>query len=62
VLSHKSKTKVSYDLPEAWMYNKLIGEKVEVYYDPFDFSRILVTNHKDIRFIAQSAELQFQEH
>jgi hypothetical protein len=50
-------TKFSYDLPEQWMYNKLVGEKVEVYYDPFDFSRILVTNHKDIRFIAQSATL-----
>lgn len=49
--------KYSYDLPESWMYNKLIGELVEVYYDPFDFSRVLITNHKDIRFIAKSAEL-----
>lgn len=47
----------SYDLPETWMYNKLVGEKVEVYYDPFDFSRVLVTNHQDIRFVAKSAEL-----
>lgn len=50
--------KYSYDLPETWMYSKLKGELVEVYYDPFDFSRVLVTNHKDIRFIAKSAELQ----
>lgn len=52
-----SNCKYSYDLPESWMYNKLIGEKVEVYYDPYDMSRILVTNHQDIRFIAKTAEL-----
>lgn len=49
--------KYSYDLPETWMYNKMVGEKVEVYYDPFDMSRVLITDHKNIRFIAKSAEL-----
>lgn len=49
--------KYSYDLPESWMYNKLIGAKVNVLYDPFDMSRILVTNYDDIRFIATSAQL-----
>jgi hypothetical protein len=47
----------SYDLPETWMYNKLIGEKVSVVYDPFDMSRVLVTNYDSIRFVAQSAVL-----
>jgi hypothetical protein len=50
--------KYSYDLPEPWMYNKLIGAKVNVIYDPFDMSRVLITNHKDIRFIARTAQLQ----
>lgn len=49
--------KYSYDLPESWMYNDLIGEAVNVYYDPFDFSRVLVTNGADIRFIAKTAQL-----
>jgi Mu transposase, C-terminal len=40
------------------MYNNLIGSKVNVYYDPFDLSRVLVTNEKDIRFIARTAQLQ----
>lgn len=47
----------SYDLPEAWMYEKLRGAKVEVIYDPMDMSRVLCTNHDDIRFIAQTAQL-----
>lgn len=49
--------KYSYDLPEPWMYNKLQGAAVNVIYDPFDMSRVLVTNHDDIRFIATSATL-----
>jgi hypothetical protein len=48
--------KYSYDLPETWMYNKLVGERVEVYYDPYDMSRILVVGEKH-RFVARSAEL-----
>lgn len=47
----------SYDLPETWMYQKYIGAQVEVVYDPYDMSRILVTNHDDIRFVARSAVL-----
>ncbi|WP_346236119.1 Mu transposase C-terminal domain-containing protein [Niabella insulamsoli] len=50
-------TKYSYDLPEPWMYSKLIGAKVQLAYDPYDMSRILVTNNDDIRFVAQSAQL-----
>jgi hypothetical protein len=47
----------SYDLPEAWMYEKLRGAKVEIIYDPYDMSRVLCTNHDDIRFIAKTAQL-----
>lgn len=50
-------TKYSYDLPEPWMYSKLRGADVQVIYDPFDMSRVLITNNDDIRFIAQSAQL-----
>ncbi|MCH5690001.1 Mu transposase C-terminal domain-containing protein [Niabella sp. W65] len=49
--------KFSYDLPEAWMYNKLIGAQVNVVFDPFDMSRVLITNDDDIRFVAQTAQL-----
>lgn len=47
--------KYSYDLPESWMYKKLIGEKVWVIYDPYDMSRVLITDHDKIRFIAKDA-------
>ncbi|MEQ1677886.1 MAG: hypothetical protein ABL876_14345, partial [Chitinophagaceae bacterium] len=47
----------SYDLPEAWMYEKLRGATVEVIYDPYDMSRVLCTNHDDIRFVANTAQL-----
>ena len=47
----------SYDLPDTNMLLKFNGAKVNVYYDPYDMSRVLVTNNEDIRFIAQSAVL-----
>ncbi len=50
--------KFSFDLPESWMYEKLIGASVSVIYDPFDLSRVLVTNNAEIRFIARTAQLQ----
>ncbi len=49
--------KYSYDLPNPVEQMYLIGEKVNVIYDPYDLSRILVTNGKNIRFIANSATL-----
>lgn len=52
-----NKVQYSYDLPETWMYNKLQGADVKVIYDPFDMSRVLVTNESDIRFIAKTAQL-----
>lgn len=53
-----AKNNYSFDLPESWMYNKLVGAKVNVIYDPFDMSRALITNNDDIRFIAKTAQLQ----
>ncbi|MCC6290160.1 MAG: hypothetical protein IT249_19955 [Chitinophagaceae bacterium] len=52
-----NKVKYSYDLPEAWMYNKLCGAAVQVIYDPYDMSRVLITDNKGIRFIAKNAQL-----
>lgn len=49
--------RLSYDLPEAEMYNTLNGASVNVIYDPYDLSRVLITNHDDIRFIAKTAQL-----
>lgn len=49
--------KYSYDLPEEWMYKKLIGAKVQIMYDAHDMSRVLVTNHDEIRFVAKTAQL-----
>lgn len=50
-------SRYSYDLPQAWMYNDLVGEQVNVYYDPYDMSRVLITNGTNIRFIASTAQL-----
>jgi hypothetical protein len=49
--------KYKYDLPQSWMYDKYPGASVNIIYDPFDMSRVLVTNHDDIRFIARTAQL-----
>lgn len=49
--------KYSYDLPEPDMYRRLVGAKVQVIYDPYDMSRVLLTNHDDIRVIATEAQL-----
>lgn len=50
--------KYSYDLPDSAEMMQLIGCKVHVYYDPYDMSRVLVTDGEGIRFMAKSAELQ----
>jgi hypothetical protein len=47
----------SYDLPETSMYNKLAGASVSVIYDPYDLSKVLITNDDDIRFITNTAKL-----
>lgn len=49
--------KYSYDLPETEMYRRYAGAKVQVIYDPYDMSRVLITNHDDIHFIAKEAKL-----
>lgn len=49
--------KYSYDLPNYAENIYLIGKEVDVYYDPYDMSRVLVTDNDKVRFIAQSATL-----
>lgn len=49
--------KYSYDLPNYAEYIYMIGKQVDIYFDPYDMSRILVTNDADIKFIARSATL-----
>ncbi|OQP45882.1 hypothetical protein A4H97_32085 [Niastella yeongjuensis] len=51
-------TKYSYDLPDYVNMQHLIGSKVSVIYDPYDMSRVLITDHEKIRFIAREANLQ----
>lgn len=53
-----SNCQFSYDMPHSWMYDRYVGAKVNVIYDPFDMSRVLITNDDDIRFIATTAQLQ----
>ena len=50
--------KYSYDLPDYVNMQHLIGSKVSVVYDPYDMSRVLVTDHENIRFVAREANLQ----
>lgn len=50
--------KYSYDLPDCVNMMPLVGEKVSVVYDPYDMNRVLITNNKNIRFVAKSAILQ----
>jgi len=51
-------TAYSYDLPHYVGMTHLIGSKVTVIYDPYDMSRVLITNDADIRFVAHAATLQ----
>ena len=50
--------KYSYDLPDYVNMQQIIGNDVTVIYDPYDMSRVLITDDKNIRFIAKSATLQ----
>jgi hypothetical protein len=50
--------KYSYDLPNNDMLLHYNGADVTVVYDPYDMSRVLVTNYNDIRFVAHAANLQ----
>ena len=47
----------SYDLPDYNAMVQFIGARVWVYYDPYDMSRVLVTDEKNIRFVARDARL-----
>ncbi len=50
--------KYSFDIPASVDMLSIIGSKVNVIYDPYDMSRVLITNHQDIRFVATEATLQ----
>lgn len=50
--------KYSYDLPNYVDDMSLIGKEVFVHYDPYDMSRVLVTDGDRIRFICKHAVLQ----
>lgn len=43
--------KISYAVPPAF-YLPNVGKKVDVYYDPFNLSRVLVTDNERLRFMA----------
>lgn len=45
-----------YEIPEEF-YLETVGKKVQVIYDPLDFSRVLVTDGDRVRFVAHSYEL-----
>ncbi|MBS1642370.1 MAG: hypothetical protein JSR11_07790 [Bacteroidetes bacterium] len=47
----------SYDLPDYVKYQYLIGTKVNVIYDPYDMSRVLITDGEKLRMILRSATL-----
>jgi hypothetical protein len=44
-----------FEIPEAY-YLESVGKKVQVIYDPIDFSRVLVTDGASLRFIAHEYE------
>jgi hypothetical protein len=41
-----------YDIPDE-LYLQNVGKKVQVIYDPYDYSRVLVTDNEKLRFVAQ---------
>jgi len=51
------RVKYSYDLPNYADGIYMIGTEVDIYFDPYDMSRVLITDGKNIRFIAKSAIL-----
>lgn len=46
----------TYEIPEE-LYLQTVGKTVQVIYDPFNYSRILVTDNKNLLFIAREQEL-----
>ena len=50
--------KYSYDLPDYVAMQHLIDTKVNVIYDPYDMSRVLISDGDKVNFIATSATLQ----
>jgi len=48
--------KISYAVPPA-LYLPNVGKKVQVLYDPFDLSRVLVTDNQRLRFVARQVTM-----
>lgn len=48
--------KRNYEIPDE-IYLQTVGKTVQVIYDPMDYSRILVTDYKNLLFIAREQEL-----
>ncbi|RBL88544.1 Mu transposase C-terminal domain-containing protein [Chitinophaga flava] len=44
-----------YEIPDA-LYLRNVGKKVQLIYDPFDLSRILVTDGQQLRFVAHTQQ------
>lgn len=44
-----------YDIPDE-LYLQNVGKEVQVYYDPYDYSRVLVTDDNNLRFVARAFE------
>lgn len=49
--------KYSFDVPGS-LFPEYLNHRVEVVYDPADMSRVLVTDHKGLRFVANEYRLQ----
>lgn len=49
--------KYSFDLPDNLRLMDYVGMKVNVVYDPYDMSRVLLTNFDDVRILATDARL-----
>lgn len=45
----------TYEIPEEY-YLQTVGKKVQIIYDPMDFSRVLVTDNKNLMFVASEQE------
>ena len=45
----------TYDIPDN-LYLENVGKKVQIYFDPYDKSRVLVTDGDKLRFVAQEFE------
>jgi hypothetical protein len=45
----------TYDIPDE-LYLQNVGKKVQITYDPYDYSRVLVSDNNTLRFVAQELD------